>query len=64
MGPILSIKGPLVDESQVGLMDQRRALQSVPRTLTLQMVSGNIAEFFVDQRDQTFKGLLVSRLPA
>jgi probable HAF family extracellular repeat protein len=64
MGPVVRIERPPVDKSQIGFMYQRGALQGVSRTLAPQMMSSDIAEFSVDQRDQPFKGLLVSGLPA
>ncbi len=64
MRAILGIKRTLVEQPQVGLVDQSRALQGVSRTLPLEMMPGDVAEFLVDQRNQRFKGFLVARLPA
>jgi hypothetical protein len=36
----------------------------MPRTFSLEMLSCDVAEFLVDQRDQSCQSLLVARLPA
>jgi hypothetical protein len=64
MGTILCIKWTLVQQPEVGFVDQSCTLQGVPRTLSLQVVTRNVAEFLVNEWNQSFKRLLVARLPA
>ena len=64
MRTVVSIKGPLVEQSQVSLVDESRALQGMPRTLSSEMMPRDVAEFFVDERNQRCKRFLVARLPA
>ena len=42
--------------AQVGLVDQRRGLERLPRLLPGQPLGGQLAEFLVDQRQQFLRG--------
>ena len=64
MGAIVGVKGPLVQQAQVGLVDECCALQGMAGTLALEMAVGDVAEFFVDQRKQLLQCFLVARFPA
>ena len=64
MRAILGIKRPLVKQPQIGLVDECCALQSMFGALAPQMAPGDVAQLFIDQRDQRFQRLLVARLPA
>ena len=64
MGTIFGVKGPLVEQPQIDLMDQSRALQGMARTLASEMPPRDVAQLFVDQRNQRFKGLWIARFPA
>lgn len=64
MSAILGIKWTLVEQTYVGLVDQRRTLQSMSGTFALEMAPRDIAEFPVNERDQSFKRFLIARLPA
>ena len=64
MCTIVSFKGFLIDESKIGLVDQGGALQGMPRALPLEMVVRDLAQFFVDKRNQLLKSLPVSGSPS
>ena len=64
MRAILGIKWPLVEQPQIGLVDQSSALQGVPGALAPEMPPRDVAQLFVDQRNQRFKAPLVARFPA
>ena len=64
MGTIFGVKGPLVEQPQIGLVDQSRALQGMARTLASEMPPRDVAQVFVDQRNQRFKDLRIARFPA
>ena len=50
------------DEPDVGLVDQRRWLEGLPRLLVRQVCGGELAEFVVDEREQFGRGPGVARL--
>ncbi len=64
MRPVLSIERPLVNQPQIGLMNQRCALQGMPRTFPLEMVPRDVAQFLVDERNQGLQRFFVARFPA
>jgi hypothetical protein len=64
MSPILSIEGAVVEESQIGFVDQSGALQCVSGTLALEMVPRDVAQFFVDKWNQRFQRVWVASFPA
>ena len=64
MGAIFGVKGSLVEQPQISLVDQSRALQGMARTLASEMPPRDVAQLFVDQRNQRFKGLWIARFPA
>ena len=60
---VLRLERALVGEAQVSLMDKGRGLKSVARALPFQIAVSDGAEFFVDERDQRLKGLLIASPP-
>jgi hypothetical protein len=64
MRAILDIERPLVDQPQIGFVNQRRALQGMPRPFPLEMMPRDVAEFLVDQRNPRFQRFLIARSPA
>lgn len=64
MCPILSVKWTLIQQAQICLMNQGRALQGVAGALPLQMETCDVAKLFVDRRDKLLKPPLVARFPA
>lgn len=64
MSAILGVKWTLVKQPEIGLMDQRCALQSVPPTLPLEMVPRDVSQLPIYQGNQGFQRLLVARFPA
>ena len=60
---IVGIKGALIDQPQIGLVDQRGALQCVFRTLALQMMASDFAEFSIYEGNQSLEGSLIASLP-
>lgn len=64
MCAIFGVKRPLVEQPQIGLVDQSSALQGVSRALAPEMPPRDVAQLFVDQRNQRFKGLWIARFPA
>ena len=63
MSAILGIKRTLVHQPEISLVDQGRTLQRMSGTFPLEMTSRDIAEFLVDERDQSLKRFMVARLP-
>src|ERR1700690_44878 len=54
----------LIDQLQIGLVDQGGGLQSMVRTLMPQISSSHAAQFLVKQRDQLIGGVIVASLHA
>src|SRR5215467_6357721 len=63
MCSIVRFKGFLMGEPKVSLVDQSRALQSVPRAFPLEMVVCDFSQFPVDKRHQLLKSLRISGSP-
>jgi hypothetical protein len=61
---IVSVKGVLIDESKICLVDQRGALQGMSRALPLEMVVRDLSQFLVDERNQCLKSLSISCSPS
>src|SRR4029077_3199809 len=62
---ILSVERRLLaDKPQIGFMNQRCALQCVSRTFLFEMVVCDVAQFLVDQGNQSLESLLVASSPA
>jgi hypothetical protein len=54
---------PLIDEAQVGLVNQGRALQRVVRALSTQLPVCKPAQLCINQRHQLAEGTLIARGP-
>ena len=52
-----------VDETDVGLVDERRCLQAVPHALSRHAALRDPMELLMDQRDQSLEGTLVAVSP-
>src|SRR5215471_10892093 len=61
---VVSFKGFLIGQSKISLVNQSGALQGVSRTLPLEMVVRDLAQFLVDKRNQLLKSLPISGSPS
>ena len=49
---VLPRRGALIDEPQIGFVDETGSLQGVIRAFSLQVLAGELAQFFVNERHQ------------
>jgi hypothetical protein len=63
MRPAFSFEGLLIEKAKVRLVNQRGTLQGVSWTLALQVIVRDLPQFLVDNRNQPFKGFLITRSP-
>ena len=63
MRTILQARVGLIDESEVGLVDECRGLQSVALAFLPQIACGKLAEFAVHKGREVIQGILVASRP-
>jgi hypothetical protein len=63
MRPAFGFEGLLIEKAKVRLVNQRGTLQGVSWTLALQVIVRDLPQFLVDNRNQPFKGFLITRSP-
>ena len=63
MGAVLPRGGALIDEAQISFMDEAGRLQGVVRAFSLQILAGELAQFFVDERHEASRCLAVASAP-
>lgn len=64
LGPVLPARILLIDETQIGFIDERGGLQCVSDALFPQVVPGQPAQLAVNERHQLIKRLLVASTPS
>jgi hypothetical protein len=60
MGAALGVRRVLVDEPDVGFVDERRRLEGVIRPFPAQVAAGEPPQLLVDDRGKLVKGRLVA----
>lgn len=63
VGAILPVRNIGADKTNVGFVNEGRALQCVTGTLALQVMGSYLTKFVVDERKQIIQSLLVSASP-
>ena len=63
MRAVLPVDAALVDELEVGLVDERRGLECAVPALTSPMTGGNDVQFVVHERYETVERLAAAPLP-
>ena len=63
VSPVPPIDLPLIDESQVGFVDERRRLQRVPGPLATQLAPGDAAQLGIYERQQLVEGTVIPPTP-
>jgi hypothetical protein len=61
--PVLPRDVLSVDQPQIGLIDERSRLQTVPDALMADVPPRDAVEFGIDQRDEALEGVLVAFAP-
>jgi hypothetical protein len=64
VNPVIPANGGVSNQSQIGFVHQRRALQGVILALPGQAVPGEAAKFIVDEGDEFFARRAVPVAPA
>ena len=63
MSSTLPIDLPLIDESQIGFVDERRRLQSMPHPLAAKLARCDAAQLGIDERQQLIEGTVIPATP-
>jgi hypothetical protein len=63
MGPVLPGGGALIDEAQIRFVDETGGLQRMIRAFPLQILAGEPAQFFIDERHQSGGRFAVTSAP-